>query len=300
MYFPLLRGAMERITWSRTTNTSRQKVCWWRICLQLGVRCGPVSIGFCGWAGAPMAWSLGCLCTSRLSSRLRRKFGWNLVFDQIRSPIRADGGNLGFSWVVKTDTNGAVLPVLPQPPHQESGNARGISARSAAVLRSPSVSSALTRFVKITRRVPWFPLLWKAVSAARSTTLHVLCLQSTGARSNANWNHKIMEKNWKNKWAVISFFLLFIEIKKRKRSKGLDGTLVGEELLQCAQPSPPPRLIDAPTGSQWVQAEAVGGICFSVFLGWGFFYGGPNSLGLLLPFITLPCLCSWKKRCLRF
>lgn len=51
-------------------------------------------------------------------------------------------------------------------------------------------------------------------------------------------------------------------------------------------------------GSQFVQAEAVGGIrvfCF-VLLVWGFFCGGLDSLGLFLPFITLQCLCNWKKK----
>lgn len=172
--------------------------------------------------------------------------------------------------------------------HMESGSARGTSARSAAVRPSPSASSAHARFVEIMKRALWSPLLWKAGSAARSTTPSLLCRQNTGARSNANWNHKIMEKNWKNKWVVISsFFLFFIEMKKRKRNKWLDGTLVGESCRRADQ-------------VQCVQAEAIGHVCFSVLLGWGFFGGGPNSLGLLLPFIMLPSPCSGKKSCLRF
>lgn len=35
----------------------------------------------------------------------------------------------------------------------------------------------------------------------------------------------------------------------------------------------------------------VSGFCF-VFLVWGFFSGGLNSLGFFLPFIVLQCLCS--------
>lgn len=76
----------------------------------------------------------------------------------------------------------------------ESGSARGISAMSAAVQPFPSVSSVHTHFVKIMKRELWFPLHWKADSAALNMTPYLLCHQNTGARSNVNGNHKIMEK----------------------------------------------------------------------------------------------------------
>lgn len=39
----------------------------------------------------------------------------------------------------------------------------------------------------------------------------------------------------------------------------------------------------------------VSGFCL-VWLVWGFFCGGLNSLGLFLPFIVLQCHCSLKKK----
>lgn len=145
------------------------------------------------------------------------------------------------------------------------------------------------------KRALWSPLLWKAGSAAPSMTPSLLCPQNTGARSNANWSHKIMEKNWKNKWVVIFFFFLLRWKKKRKRNKWLRGTSAGESRCRAHSPFPGRRLVAVRAGAGNTRAEAGGLGLFFCFVGWGFFRGRPNSLGLLLPSIMLHAFAAGEK-----
>lgn len=107
--------------------------------------------------------------------------------------------------------------------HMDGGNARGISAAPAAVRPSPSASSARTPSVRITERGLWLPPPWKVVSAAPNMTPCLRCRQITGARSNVNWNCKIMEKKQKNKWVVVFFFTPFFNEKNKRVSSRRTG-----------------------------------------------------------------------------
>lgn len=111
--------------------------------------------------------------------------------------------------------------------HMDGGNALGISAARAAVRPSPSASSARAPSVRITERGLWLPPPWKAVSAAPNMTPCLRFRQITGARSNVNWNHKIMEKKQKNKWVVVFFFTPFFNEKSKR--EWVAATLVEEE-----------------------------------------------------------------------
>lgn len=87
---------------------------------------------------------------------------------------------------------------------------------------------------------------------------------------------------------------------KRKEKRGIGDALVEEEPAAVrAALAFSAALLKCEWGAGWRGQEQLLG-SGSVLSACGLFCSGPDSLGLFLPFIVLQCLCSWKKRCLRF